>query len=162
MTRDVCRARLQELLQVHIGHIARANEYLSKIRSAIAENDLAAVQLSLEAPDASIAAIEELEQDRRQTLGEFGFDGDNAGFEQCVRWCDNDSHQLHDLFSELITELEKLQHSIQVNNLLVNKGRNRVRRSLGILTGLGHSAGNTYDRKGEKLETEGCRNIAIA
>ena len=162
MSKSTCRSRLNDLLQAHIGHIAEANQYLLSIRNAIAQNDLGAMQLNLENPDASIAAIERLENDRHELLVEFGFAGDHAGFEQCVHWCDDDSHQLDDLFSRLITELEELQRSIQVNNLLVNKGKERVKRSIGILTGLGHSTGNTYDHKGEKLEPSGRRNIAIA
>ena len=162
MNKAGCRTRLQDLMQAHIGYIADANQYLLNIKNAIAENDLGAIQLSLKTPDSSIAAMEQLEKDRRQLLSEFGFDGDNAGFEQCVRWCDDDSGRLGNLFAELVSELERLQHSIQVNNLLVNKGKDRVRRSIGILTGLGNSTTNTYGSNGEKLESEGRRNIAIA
>ena len=162
MNRAACRTKLGDLLQAQVGHICNAIQYLHSIKNAIADNDLGALQANLSSPDASIAAIERLERDRHQLLGEFGFDADCANFEHCIRWCDDDQQELGKLFAELVAKLEELQHSIQVNSLLVNKGKTRVRRSIGILTGLGDSTDNIYGRKGEKLEQNGRRNIAIA
>ena len=162
MSKAACRTRLRDLLEAHVGLIADANRYLGQIKSAIAQNDVEVLRHNLTTPDASIAAIEQLEPERRQLLVEFGFSGDCAGLEACVNWCDDESRHLGDLFSRLVGELEELQRAIQVNNLLINKGKDRIRRSIGILTGLGSAADNTYGRQGQKLEDSGRRNIAIA
>ena len=162
MSKADCRARLQDLLEVHVSLIADANQYLAQVKNAIAQNNVEVLRQSLNTPDASIAAIEQLEPDRRQLLVEFGFNGDCAGLEACVQWCDDESQHLRDLFSRMVNGLEELQRSIQVNNLLVNKGKDRIRRSIGILTGLSESTDDIYGRQGQKLEHTGRRDIAIA
>ena len=158
-----CRERLADLLKEHQLRIGKANDYLVNIKNAITENRLENLQQSLSNPELSIEDIEQLEQQRHQLLASYGFTEDYDGFEKCISWCDNEQGQLSKLYQQLIESLVQLQHSIQVNNLLVSKGRDRVRRSIGILTGLG-SGGNckTYSSSGKALEVGGRRNIAVA
>ena len=158
-----CREQLVELLQAHNTRITGATEYLASIKLAIAENRLEDLQNSLSNPEFAIDDIEQLEQQRYQLLSDYGFDQDSEGFEKCMNWCDNEQKQVAGLYQQLIQGLVQLQHSIQVNSLLINKGRDRVRRSLGILTGLG-ATGNckTYSSDGKALNTSGQRDIAIA
>ena len=106
--------------------------------------------------------IENLEQQRYQLLTDFGFDQDPDGLEKCINWCDQDQ-QLSALYQQLIASLMDLRQSIQINSLLVNKGQDRVRRSIGILTGGGTSGtGKTYGKKGQPIDPAGRRDIAIA
>ena len=63
----------------------------------------------------------------------------------------------------MIASLVDLQYLIQLNSLLVNKGQERVRRSIGILTGVGTSGTcKTYSKKGQAINPAGRRDIAIA
>lgn len=158
-----CRERLIELLLAHITSIAEANAYLLGFRNAIADDNLDALQQALRHPEAAFESIERLERQRHHLLGESGFSRDRAGFEECVRWCDDEHRRVSNLYRQLVDALVELQHSIQVNSLLVNKGKDRVRRTIGILTGHGESDdGNTYSRKGKTSEGASRRNIAIA
>lgn len=163
MNSSQCREQLGELLETHISRIIRANDYLIEIKKAIAGNQLDTLQQSLSQPDFSVEDIERLEQQRYQLLSSFGFTKDSDGFQQCVNWCDDEQAHVAELYQQLIQELVQLQHSIQINSLLVTRGRDRVKRSLGILTGLG-TAGNckTYSSEGKALDPNGQRNIAIA
>jgi len=163
MSSTQCRAQLSELMETHISRISRANDYLAEIKKAIAENQLETLQQSLAQPDFSVEDIERLEQQRYQLLSSYGFAKDSDGFQKCVNWCDDEQAQIAELYQQLIQGLVQLQHSIQVNSLLVTRGRDRVKRSIGILTGLG-TTGNckTYSSEGKALDPNGQRNIAIA
>jgi len=162
MNTNQCRERLSELLQAQTEQITRANEYLLVIKNAIAADQLDKLQQSLTSPELAIEDIENLEQQRYQLLANYGFDQNPEGLEKCIDWCDDDQ-QLSELYQQLIASLVDLQHSIQLNSLLVNKGQERVRRSIGILTGVGTSGTcKTYSKKGQAINPAGRRDIAIA
>jgi flagellar biosynthesis/type III secretory pathway chaperone len=163
MNSKSCREQLIELLEAHNARINRATEYLANIKQAIAENRLENLQDSLSNPDFAVDDIERLEQQRYQLLSNYGFSQDSDGFEKCMAWCDDEQKQVSGLYQQLIQSLVQLQHAIQVNSLLVTRGRDRVKRSLGILTGLGAASNcKTYSSDGKTLSTPGRRDIAIA
>ncbi len=163
MKETQCRERLSELLQAQNDCITRANEYLMAIKNAIADNQLDNLQQSLAYPDLAIEDIEALEQQRYQVLASFGFDQDTNGLGKCIEWCDDDQNQLSELYQQLVKSLVELQHAIQINSLLVNKGQERVRRSIGILTGAGAAPTcKTYSSKGQAINPAGRRDIAVA
>jgi flagellar biosynthesis/type III secretory pathway chaperone len=163
MNSESCHEQLIELLEEHNDRINRATEYLANIKQAIAENRLENLQDSLSNPDFAVDDIERLEQQRYQLLSNYGFSQDSDGFEKCMAWCDDEQKQISGLYQQLIQSLVQLQHAIQVNSLLVTRGRDRVKRSLGILTGLGAASNyKTYSSDGKTLSTPGRRDIAIA
>lgn len=163
MKANQCRHRLGELLQAQNDRITRANEYLMEIKNAIADNELDKLEQSLANPDLAIEDIEKLEQQRYQLLASFGFEQDADGLEKCIDWCDNEHKQLSGLNRQLVESLLDLRHSIQLNSLLVTKGQERVRRSIGILTGAGTSTTcKTYSNKGQEINPAGRRDIAVA
>lgn len=163
MTETACRQRLTDLLSAHNTRIGAANDYLLSIRNAIAANDLEKLRERLSHPEFEIDAIEQIEQQRHEVLAAFKFDQDSKGFEACIAWCDDEAGQLAALYAQLVENLVQLQHAIQLNNLLINKGRDRLRRSIGILTGLGAGANHkTYSSSGQTEQSLGRRDIAIA
>lgn len=163
MNQKACREQLTELLRAHIARIDQANAYLAEIKQAIAENQVDQLQQSLTNPRFSVTEIEALEQQRLEVLSNHGFDRDSAGFEACLKWCDDDAGTIEALYQQLVKNLLRLQQSIQLNNLLVSKGKERLRRSIGILTGLSNSSNcKTYSSKGEAKNTLDQRNIAVA
>ncbi len=160
---EQCRERLIELLRAHNACIESANAYLASIKSAIAENRLEALQQSLSGPEMPMAEIERLESERHALLQACGFDGDDDGFRKCIAWCDDDGGHIYDLYQQLVKNLVQLQRAIQLNSLLVSKGQDRVRRSIGILTGIGdNSQAKTYRSDGKTSADSGRRDIAIA
>jgi flagellar biosynthesis/type III secretory pathway chaperone len=163
MNSSQCREQLTALLEAHIARISSANDFLLAIKNAIAANQLENLQQSLANPELALDQIEQLEQQRHQLLSTYGFSENSDGFEKCVAWCDNEQGQVSRLYQQLIQGLLQLQHSIQLNNLLIARGQDRIRRSLGVLTGLG-AMGNckTYSSNGKTLSPAGQRDIAIA
>lgn len=163
MNSNQCRERLTALLEAQNTSIASANEYLLAVKQAIADNELEKLQQSLSDPRLAVDDIEQLEQQRYQILSTYGFSENSDGFAKCVAWCDNEQEQVAALYQQLIQNLVQLQHSIQINSLLVTRGQDRVRRSLRVLTGLGPAGGcKTYSSNGQTLSSSGQRNIAIA
>jgi len=158
-----CRTQLTVLLEAHTARISAANEYLLKIKNAIAENKLETLEQTLTSSELPFSDIEKLEQQRHQLLTEYGFSKDSDGFKKCVDWCDGGAGQVSNLYKMLIQCLVELQNSIQINSLLVSKGRDRVRRSIGILTGSGRAASyRTYTSNGKAEQRIGQRDIAVA
>jgi len=163
MNSSECQEQLTALLEAHNASISSANDYLLAIKNAIAANQLEKLQQSLSKPEFVLDDIEQLEQQRYQLLSTYGFSKNSDGFEKCVAWCDNEQGQVSGLYQQLIQGLVQLQHSIQLNSLLVTRGQDRVRRSLGVLTGLGAMANcKTYSSNGKTLSPAGQRDIAIA
>jgi flagellar biosynthesis/type III secretory pathway chaperone len=163
MNSSQCREQLTALLEAHIARISSANDFLLAIKNAIAANQLENLQQSLANPELALDQIEQLEQQRHQLLSTYGFSENSDGFEKCVAWCDNEQGQVSRLYQQLIQGLLQLQHSIQLNNLLIARGQDRIRRSLGVLTGLG-AMGNckTYSSNGKTLSPASQCDIAIA
>ena len=163
MNRAACQAQLKQLLQTQNDHITRANDYLAVLKQAISEGRLDGLQQSLSHPDLAIDEIEKLEAQRQQLLADSGFAADRGGLANCIAWCDDDNGRLAELYKQLLENLYQLRHSIQVNSLLVNRGQQRVRRSIGVLTGTGNSGfARTYGDKGQTIDPSARRDIAIA
>ena len=158
-----CRRTLSALLARHVAQIDAATAYLRRVKQAIAENDREALQGLLEHPEFDVATIERLEDERHRLLEAHDFAADSGGFEQCIAWCDDAAGGLAGLYRQLVQGLIELQHSIQLNQLLVDRGRDRVRRSLCLLGGT-EAAGQyrTYGSDGKAEPAGGRRDIAIA
>ena len=162
MNPENCRDRLSELLGLQRERVAAASDFLRAFKDAIAQNDLDAMQGRLQAPAFSIEDIEQIERQRHELLDEFGFGRDAAGMESCLEFCDADG-RVERLYQSLTADLVELQREIQLNRLLVERGRERVRRSIGVLTGLGSGAQDkTYGSSGKAELPRGRRDIAIA
>ena len=157
-----CRRQLIALLTSQIERVEAANRYLRRIKQAVSANDLAALQELLQQPGFSLQEIESAEIERRHLLQASGFTPDGDGFERCLSWCEG-GEALAELRADLTTQLTDLKRELQLNRLLVNKGQDRIRRSLGILTGIDTGApAKTYDSAGHTTLPGGRRDIAIA
>ena len=158
-----CRQALNRLLHAQQQRVGDASSYLQQVKQAVAEDNLDELQKLLAQPGFSLGEIESIEAERRKLLQRFGFTTDAEGFERCIDWCDDSDLSLATQNRLLRTELLELQRQIQLSQLLVNKGQDRVRRSLGILTGIDTgNQGKTYDSAGKAALPPGRRNIAIA
>ncbi len=149
------RECMMQIMSHHARCIDNATGYLDEIKQAFVENRLQELQDLLAEPRFDLAEIESLEQERHRLLTEFGF-------KQCIEWCDDPDRKLSSLYLELIDKLKSLQQAIQVNNLLFSKGKDRVRRSIGVLTGVAASSCKTYSSSGQTIDSARRRNLAIA
>lgn len=163
MSQRDCREQLIGLMRAQNDRVAAATTLLDEIKQAIADNRLEALQQALTDPDLALEEIHQLDQRRTALLQQYGFATDAAAQAQCIEWCDDPQGQLASQQRQLIENLQALQHSIQLNGLLVGKGRDRVRRSLGTLTGNGQAGQcKTYSSSGKTEQDSGQRNIAVA
>ena len=163
MNPEQARPQFQALISAQVADIKTANTYLLQIKQAIAENQLDQLNQLLTSPALPMESIEQREQQRQQLAQACGFSSESEGFRQCIEWCDDDSKSLGRIHQDLHEGLNRLQKALQLNSLLINKGQDRLRRSLGILTGLGSNGQyKTYSSQGKTQSTQGQRNIAIA
>ncbi len=163
MSLSACRHRLLLQLTSHIDLINEGNEYLNSIKEAIGSSDLESMQAALDSNSFPMESIEGLELERHQLLVEFGFSPDQSGLEACLKWCDDDQHQVIKIYHTLLSALSHFQHSIRLNHLLIAKGKDRVQRSLGILTGAKSAyESETYSSSGQTSKSAKHRDIAVA
>lgn len=163
MNSDQCHTELKQLLTLHNARVDDAIEYLAQVKQAIADNQLEQLQDVLQEPTSVLEELQHLENQRLQLMSTCGFDQDQAGFSECLKWCDNAQESLDELYQRLVERLVKLQHSVQLNSLLVTKGQERVRRSIAILTGQGKvDQCKTYSSNGKTVDATGHRDIAVA
>ena len=161
-TQQQCRTALAQLLELQIEKIRAIDHYLREIKDRIAENDTLALNQLLIKQNLPINDIESFEKQRHKLLKDHGFEMNKTGVEQFIRWCDSNNRlrQLYETFTQAVFEL---QHAIQVNGLLVNKGQDRIRRSLQLLTGQGSmDAPKTYSSKGLTQAYSNKRSITLA
>lgn len=160
---ELCRQELKQLLKMQLAKIDEVNAYLVELKTSIVENDIEAINDSLTKTSLPIADIEALEMNRNQLLIRYGFQADKDGQQKCIAWCDDSEAELSTQYQLLTDTLLKLQRSIQINDLLVNKGQDRIRRSVGILTGQTSSEkSNTYSKSGQTGYGTNKRSITLA
>jgi flagellar biosynthesis/type III secretory pathway chaperone len=158
-----CRQALSQLLQTQLAKVDEVNHYLVELKASIVQNDVEAINGTLSENNLPIGEIEDLEKHRNQLLGQYGFDANNEGQAECIKWCDDNEGNLskqHQLLSE---SLIQLQRSIQINALLVNKGQDRIKRSVSLLTGqVNNEKSSTYSKNGQSDDVSNKRSISQA
>ena len=160
---EQCRQELSQLLQVQLSNIDEVNNYLVELKTSIAQNNIAAINDSLTQNSLPITDIEALDNHRNQLLIRYGFSADKDGQTACITWCDNNDGVLLNLYQSLTDSLIRLQRSIQVNDLLVSKGQDRIRRSVSLLTGQSNTdKSNTYSKSGQAGVAISKRSITLA
>jgi flagellar biosynthesis/type III secretory pathway chaperone len=106
--------------------------------------------------------MDDLESQRHKLLKLYGFEADREGLIACIQSCDQNDI-LSQRYQQFEQALMKLQHSIQLNSLLVNKSQKRVRQSLHLLTGQAvPDNARTYSSSGLTQDLSGGRKIAQA
>lgn len=158
-----CRQVLSQLLQAQQVKVDEVNHYLVELKTSIAQNDIEAINGTLSENNLPIGEIEDLENHRNQLLSQYGFEANTEGQAACIKWCDDSEGNLHKQFQLLSESLIQLQRSIQINALLVNKGQDRIRRSVSLLTGQANNEkSNTYSKTGQTYGAPNKRSISQA
>ena len=157
-----CRKDLIEIFSHQTTKLLSLNAYLLDIKERIAANDVDALNSVLQQDISPVEALEELELQRQNLLSVYGFDYGKDELEKCIAWCDREN-QAELGYQQLSDALSQLKHSIQINDLLVSKGKKRIRRALQLLTGQNNLQNTvTYTDSGETQESAEHRSIARA
>ena len=159
---EQCFHQLESLLQRQVSEIEELNAYLDDLKSAISGNDSNQLNQLVSQQRLPVAEIEELDNQRTQLLKHYGFDADRDGFIACIAWCDQ-AGSLEKEYDQFERALRRLQQSVQLNHLLVNKSQKRVRQSLHLLTcqtTVSHSS--IYSASGVTVELSSKRSLAQA
>lgn len=160
---DQCRQTLVQLLQTQITKVDEVNNYLVELKDSLARNDIEAIDGTLSENNLPVSEIENLEEHRNQLLGQYGFEANKEGQAACIKWCDDNEGSLSRQYQLLSESLTQLQRSIQINALLVNKGQDRIRRSVSLLTGqVDNEKSSTYSKNGQTYGTTDKRSISQA
>jgi len=158
-----CRKALSQLFQLQLTKVEEVNHYLVELKTSIAQNNIEAINSNLSQNNLPIAEIENLENRRNQVLSQYGFEADNEGQLGCIKWCDDSDESLAKLYQLLSISLVQLQKSIQINSLLVNKGQDRIRRSVSLLTGqVNNERSSTYSKSGYSQGANNKRSLSQA
>lgn len=157
-----CREDLVKIFSHQTSRLVSLNTYLLQIKDKIATNDVDALNEVLQQDILPFEELNELEHERHRLLSAYGFDRGNGELEKCIAWCDLDNQvqRQHQQLSEALTQL---QHSIQINDLLISKGKSRIRRGLQMLTGQSNLQNTlTYTNSGAAQDSVENRTIARA
>ncbi|MFT5658596.1 MAG: flagellar biosynthesis/type III secretory pathway chaperone [Gammaproteobacteria bacterium] len=162
-SQDQCRHDLIRLLQAQLDKVQEVNTFLVELKASIAQNDIDAINAFLSHDSLPISEIEALEGQRNKILATYGFQSNNNAQQECIAWCDDSDASLSTQFKLFTEALLNLQRSIQVNDLLVSKGQERIRRSVQLLTGKADSEGSsTYSKSGQTRTGTDKRSITRA
>jgi flagellar biosynthesis/type III secretory pathway chaperone len=158
-----CRQALSQLLQTQLAKVDEVNHYLQELKTSIAKNDIEAINGTLTKNNLPIGEIEDLESHRNRLLSQYGFEANKDGQTACIKWSDDNEGNLSKQYQLLSESLVQLQRSIQINALLVNKGQDRIRRSVSLLTGqLNNEKTITYSKNGQTRDATNKRSITQA
>ncbi len=160
---EQCFQQIHSLLQRQTVEIDGINDYLADIKTKIAEGDTEQLSGLLNQQRLPLAEIDDLENQRHRLLELFGFAADRDGLIACIQWCDQTS-ELSGQYQSFEQALLRLQHSIKLNSLLVNKGQKRIRERLHLLTGQPTTSDSTrtYSSSGHTDDLNSKRSIAQA
>jgi flagellar biosynthesis/type III secretory pathway chaperone len=158
-----CQQALSQLFQKQLARVDEINLFLIKLKASIAQNDSETINTTLSENNLPISEIEEFENSRNKLLNQYGFEANIKGQTACIKWCDNNEGNLSKQYQFLSESLVQLQQSIQINALLVNKGHDRIRRSVSLLTGqVNNEKSSTYSKNGQTNLTANKRIISQA
>jgi len=157
-----CHKDLLTLLIRQTDELEAINAYLVDIKAAIAEGETEVLNKLLTQQRLPIAEMEDLESQRHRLLEIYGYQADREGLLGCIAWCDNEEiiARQYELFRQALL---RLQRGIQVNSLLVSKGKERVRQSLQLLVGQANNEQaitTTYASNGKTDDDSLLRSIA--
>ena len=153
-----CLDELSHLFERQISELQEINDYLTRIKNAVAENDIEEMNNLVAKQKPPVAEVEKLQVMQQKLVSNYNFEATGDGLAKCIEWCDLED-RLVIQYENFKQELTQLQHSLQISDLLVSKGQNRVRQSLQLLTG---QTANTrvYTSDGHSRDSTDRRSIA--
>ncbi len=151
--------QMEALMQQQLEQVHRYIEYLDQIKLSISSNDSEQLQKLVEKPPLDTIEIEHNQQQQLSLLGSAGFTQDelDAFIQQ-----QSDHTKLAELRQQLKKQLGKLEQSLLINNLLLQKSQQRVKQSIRLLSGRDiSSAPASYSRSGS-VESTGKNGRVLA
>ncbi len=162
MKKQECYSLLSELLTKQISSLDIATSYLNDIKNSIESGDFDSLKNLIQHNKIPLSQIEEQETARFSLIESCGFEKNNQGFERCVKACDDGTGTIKELYTQLQASLDSLQKATEVSGLLVSKNKDRVKKSLNILTGNSIKKDPTYSSQGTTNQDSLTRPIAVA
>jgi len=157
-----CFQKMTALLSQQVEDIEGISIYFDDIKTAIAANEIEALNALLTQQKLPMEDISNLETQRNQLLAAYGYEATQQGLEQCIGECDSNG-SLKKQYQSFQQALVNLQRSIQVNSLLIDKNKSRIHKSLKLLTGQQNSDNaKTYASNGQTSTYSNKRSIAQA
>jgi len=144
-----CAGKITDLLQQQSETVNGYVDYLGMIKQVISNNDAGELNQLLDNNPINLSSIEACRQQCYDILQQQGLSGSEEGLQQYIEAANNES--LTHAKAALDTQLEALEKSLLINDVLIQKNQQRIRQSIQILSGRASSADtSTYSRQGNK------------
>ena len=129
-----CRLRLNELLRAEYECAGRLQSVLLTEAEALEGRDLDALEQLVGEKHQLMQRFEQLDSDKLRLLQSQGYDGDQAGIEACIAWCD-ETGQLLRGWRSLMERLRNCQQQNRVNGITLDASRRHAQHALNLLRG---------------------------
>jgi len=156
MTESISQ-RMAALMHQQLEQVQSYVDYLDQIKRSISSNDTQQLQKLVQQPPFNGQEIEQKQQQQIQLLAEAGYAA--QALDDFIEQQD-ESHELATLRLSLKQQLGKLDQSLLINNLLLQKSQQRVRQSIQLLSGHDiSSVPASYSRSGNAEQSGASKRI---
>lgn len=145
MEQNTCRAQLARLLADETTLLGTLAGQLQREHELLEANDVEGLEQASRARQQSVAALLDLDGERRRLCRMLGQSADQAGLSAVLRWCDPQG-TLADAHATCAAQAQRCREQNDRNGALVTARLNRVSNMLGMLNG--NAAPKTYEARG--------------
>ncbi len=151
--------QMAALMRQQLSYLHRYIEYLDQIKRSISSNDNEQLQKLVKNPPLDASDIEHNQQQQSSLLKLAGFTLD--GLDTFILK-QGDHSELAELRQQVKKQLNRLEQSLLINNLLLQKNQQRVKQSIRLLSGRDIAAAPaSYSRSGS-VEPNGNNGRVLA
>lgn len=140
MSAHAAQESLEAILEQEVQCTELLLQTLSEERAALAERDMAVLQLTTDKKIKHYQDLEKLDAQREQIVTKLGFSTDRTGINQCFESLPG-KERLTEIWLQVMTNIEACKTSNLVNGGILESGRRHVEQALGILRGQGGAPG---------------------
>ena len=157
---DTARQRIVEIIGNSVYHALGLKESLDDEREALETQDMEALRLAVDNKGKCVAALQALEQERREYCVMAGFEDGHAQMENLAEWCDRDS-ALQNCWQHLL-DLAVECNALNLTNGAIIRGRKQqIEAGLAVIRG-GDPDSGIYGRSGQAPSGPSQRALAEA
>jgi len=159
MNKSTCLIELGIMLDAELAHTDALIAAL-KTESKIQPKDADALLEISEQKNCLLKKLEQCHVNRMSLIQKLGYNADNAGFEECIAWCDK-GDTLQAKWMKFIEQVKTCRTLNQINGSVMDSSLRVVKQALSILYGQQLNE-NTYDAEGQSQAANLGRTIAKA
>jgi len=157
---DNTRKRAVELIGNSVYHALGLKESLEDEHRALESQDMDALRSAVDNKSKCVAALQSLEQERRELCELAGFESGPAQMERMAEWCDEDS-VLENCWQHLLDIAVECNAMNMTNGSIIRSRQQQIEAGLAVIRG-GAADPSTYGRGGRDQGGPSQRSLAEA